>query len=92
MNNWTENDRGLVIGDQVIPLSHDKVKLILDAHKTALDGERVRVKKLADEWWGMALTAEREKRKALVDAIESYLVKQRVQILKDALAKKEEGK
>jgi hypothetical protein len=33
------------------------------------------------------LAAEREKCKALVEAIESYLVKQRVQILKEALVK-----
>jgi phosphoenolpyruvate-protein kinase (PTS system EI component) len=33
---WKENERGLVIGDQVMALSHDKVKLILDAHSAAL--------------------------------------------------------
>jgi hypothetical protein len=67
-------------------------KQIADAHNAALAAEREvslgLIKNLHD--CEQQLAAEREKRKLLVDAIESYLAKQRVQILKEALAK--EGK
>lgn len=36
-----------------------------------LAAERERTKKLADEWWGMALAAEREKSETLMEALEA---------------------
>lgn len=43
-----------------------------ETHKKQLTAERERVKKLADEWWGMALDAEREKHKEELKKLEHF--------------------